>query len=57
MTLTPLPGVNAIRALRWILKSVLRQHGMKCIDIVEVKDHAGSEPRALVGEAAQSAHQ
>jgi hypothetical protein len=36
---------------------VLRQHGMKCIDIVEVKDHAGSEPRALVGEAAQSAHQ
>jgi hypothetical protein len=28
MTLQPLPGVDPIRALRWILKSVLRQHGM-----------------------------
>lgn len=27
------PGINPIRALRWILKSVLRQHGMRCVDI------------------------
>ena len=28
MTLQPLPGVDAIRALRWVLKGLLRQHGM-----------------------------
>ena len=33
LTLVPLPGVDAIRALRWILKSALRQHGMRCVDI------------------------
>jgi len=27
MTLEPLPHVDAIRSLRWILKTVLRQHG------------------------------
>lgn len=56
LTLVPLPGVNAIRALRWILKGALRQHGMRCVDIVEVKD-AGPEPGNPVGKAAQSAHQ
>jgi hypothetical protein len=35
MTLEPLPGVDPIRTLRWILKSVLRQHGMKCISVRE----------------------
>ena len=33
LTLVPLPGVDAIRALRRILKRVLRQHGMRCVDI------------------------
>jgi hypothetical protein len=37
MTLEPLPGVDPIRALRWILKGLLRHHGMKCIDIREIK--------------------
>jgi hypothetical protein len=32
LTLQPLPGVDAIRSLRWILKRVLRQHGMS-VDI------------------------
>jgi len=27
LTLVPLPGVNAIRALRWVLKRLLRQYG------------------------------
>jgi hypothetical protein len=35
MTLEPLPGVDPIRALRWILKTVLRQHGMKCVSVRE----------------------
>jgi hypothetical protein len=33
LTLQPLPGVDPIRSLRWILKRVLRQHGMRCVDI------------------------
>lgn len=37
MTLQPLPGVDAIRSLRWILKAVLRQHGMRCVDLREEK--------------------
>jgi len=37
LTLQPLPGVDAIRSLRWVLKGLLRQHGMRCIDLKEVK--------------------
>ena len=29
MTLQPLPGVDPIRSLRWVLKGLLRQHGMR----------------------------
>jgi hypothetical protein len=35
MMLEPLPGVDAIRSLRWILKTVLQQHGMRCISVRE----------------------
>ena len=35
MTLEPLPGVDAIRSLRWVLKGLLRQHGMKCANLYE----------------------
>ena len=37
MTLEPLPRVDAIRSLRWILKTVLRQHGMRCVNLREEK--------------------
>jgi hypothetical protein len=37
MKLRPLPGVDPIRALRWVLKGLLRQHGMRCIDLREEK--------------------
>ena len=37
MTLQPLPGVDGIRALRWVLKGLLRQHGMKCVSVREEK--------------------
>lgn len=47
LTLTPLPGVDAIRALRWILKSVLRRHGMRCISIEEVKDRLDDKKRRM----------
>jgi hypothetical protein len=33
--LRPLPGVDPIRALRWVLKGLLRQHGFRCIDLRE----------------------
>jgi hypothetical protein len=33
VTLRPLPGVDPIRSLRWILKSLLRQHGMRCVNL------------------------
>jgi hypothetical protein len=36
LMLEPLPGVDAIRALRFILKHVVRQHGMRAISIREV---------------------
>jgi hypothetical protein len=42
LTLQPLPGVDPIRALRWLLKGLLRQYGTKCIDIREQHDHDGS---------------
>jgi hypothetical protein len=29
MTLQPLPGVDGIRSLRWALKGLLRQHGLR----------------------------
>ena len=33
MTLQPLPGVDGIRALRWVLTGLLRQHGMPLSDV------------------------
>jgi hypothetical protein len=33
LTLQPLPGVDPIRSLRWVLKRLLRQFGMRCVDI------------------------
>jgi hypothetical protein len=33
LTVTPLPGVDVIRSLRWVLKALLRQHGLKYIDV------------------------
>jgi hypothetical protein len=35
VTLRPLPNVDGIKALRWVLKSALRKHGLKCIDVRE----------------------
>jgi hypothetical protein len=37
LTLVPLPGVDEIRALRWVLKRLLRQFGFRCTDIRKEK--------------------
>ena len=36
MTLQPLPGVDGIRALRWVLKGLLR-YGLRCVGLREEK--------------------
>jgi hypothetical protein len=33
LRLTPLPGVDGIKALRAALKTLLRRHGLRCISI------------------------
>lgn len=38
LTLKPLPGADAIRALRWALKRMLRRYGLRCIAIAERHD-------------------
>jgi hypothetical protein len=30
--------VDAIRSLRWVLKGLLRQHGMRCVKLREEDD-------------------
>jgi hypothetical protein len=37
LTLVPLPGTDPIRALRLILKKMLRQYGMRCVSAHEEK--------------------
>lgn len=37
ITVTPLPGVDAVRMLRQALKVLLRRFGLRCIDIAERK--------------------
>jgi hypothetical protein len=31
------PGTDGIRALRWLLKTLLRQHGFRCLDVSEAE--------------------
>jgi hypothetical protein len=33
--LRPLPGRDPIKALRWLLKSAVRQHGLRCVEAYE----------------------
>jgi hypothetical protein len=35
LTLRPEPGAAGIRALRWLLKVLLRKHKLRCISIEE----------------------
>jgi hypothetical protein len=38
LTLQPQPDVDPVKALRWILKTMLRRHGMKCVAVHEQKE-------------------
>jgi hypothetical protein len=38
LTLQPIPGVDPIRSLRWVLTGLLRRHGMRCADIALRKE-------------------
>jgi hypothetical protein len=38
LVLMPLPGTDPIRSLRWILKKMLRQYGMRCVGLHEEKE-------------------
>jgi hypothetical protein len=38
--LRPLPGVDGIKALRFVLKRLLRQHGLRCVALHETHDDA-----------------
>ena len=33
LKLQPLPNVDGIRAMRWVLKALLRKHGLRCVSI------------------------
>jgi hypothetical protein len=37
LVLQPLPNVDPIWSLRWVLKGLLRQYGMKCVSVHEEK--------------------
>ena len=39
ITFTPNPGVDAIRALRAVLKTALRRHGLRAIDARKETEH------------------
>jgi hypothetical protein len=34
------PG-TAIRSLRWLLKTLLRQHGFRCVEAIEEREDGG----------------
>jgi hypothetical protein len=35
VTLEPLPHVDGVKALRWLLKAAGRRYGLKCVDLAE----------------------
>jgi hypothetical protein len=39
VTLEPLPNVDGIKSLRFVLKNALRRHGMKCVDLAMAEGH------------------
>jgi hypothetical protein len=39
ITLQPRPGIDDVRSLRWVLKTLLRRHGIKCIAARRTEPH------------------
>jgi hypothetical protein len=51
LTLQPIPGTDGVRAMRWVLKTLLRKHGLRCVSIEQTtapdNQRSGDEqPRA-----------
>jgi hypothetical protein len=44
LTIEPLPHVDAIKSLRFVLKRLIRQYGFRCTDIREIPPKAISAP-------------
>jgi hypothetical protein len=44
LRLQPLKGVDPLRALRHVLKRLLRAHGMKCLSVEQSAADTGSAP-------------
>jgi hypothetical protein len=42
--LRPEPGVDAVRALRAVLKVMLRQFGMKCVSCEQIPSSGNKQP-------------
>ena len=39
LKLVALPGIDATRALRFVLKRLIRTYGLKCVDVQEEKEN------------------
>jgi hypothetical protein len=33
------PGTEGIRSLRWLLKTLLRRHGLRCVEVSETSSN------------------
>lgn len=47
LVLEPMPGIDAIRTLRFILNWLLRRCGMRCVALREICDTAAAGPAPL----------
>jgi hypothetical protein len=56
LVLEPLPGVDAVRGLRFVLKRLLRDHGMKCISCQVSAQCEPSAGRSFSAEGEGSSH-
>jgi hypothetical protein len=55
LRLQALPGRDPIRALRWLLKRALRQHGLRCLEArEEPRDYTEPAGPAAVAPIARS---
>jgi hypothetical protein len=55
LRLQPVPGTDGVRAMRWVLKTLLRKHGLRCVSIEQTtapdNQRSGDEQTARGGTA------
>ena len=42
------PGAAGIRSLRWLLKTLLRRHGFRCVEVSETVESESFKPRGEI---------